>query len=281
MKAVANRFSQAATSYDEHAIFQQEIGDRLVERLDWFRLNPQRILDLGSGTGLLTHLLKKRFPNAQIIGTDIAFGMNAYAQAKISTRFWENKKHYFVTGDIHALPFKPHQFDLVISNCALQWCESLAVFQQAKSMLKPEGLFLFTTLGPDTLIELRKSFQQYDNYAHVHPFLDMHDLGDMLAQVGFLDPVMDRENLTMTYPNLKQLCADLKKTGANNLHLERPKGLVTKTTWQKVSQYYQEKFLTEENQFPATIEVLYGHAFHPQRIPTQVSTTQKITASFA
>jgi malonyl-CoA O-methyltransferase len=269
--AIAHNFSAAAATYDAHACFQQEAAVRLVERLDWFKLAPVNILDLGSGTGLLTELLKKRYPKANIIGVDIALSMNTVARKKHEAKFWERQKYHFICGDAHKLPLKPNSFDLVISNCTLQWCDPLQTFQAIKKVLKPNGLCLFTTLGIDTLKELRASFEGVDNYPHVHPFIDMHLIGDMLVQSGFIDPVMDMEQLTVTYPSLKALCWDLKKTGATNLHQTRASGLMSRQKWQQLITEYAQ-FLTPDKQYPATFEIIYGHAFHPARIATQVQT---------
>lgn len=271
IKAIAHNFSSAAHSYDAHACFQQEAALRLTERLDWFKCKPNRILDIGSGTGLLTELLKHRYPKAHIVGIDLAFGMTHYAQTKFKPKFWAPQHYHFICGDAHQLPLKPHQFDLVISNCALQWCHPLTVFKDLKKVLKPNGLFLFTSLGPDTLHELKASFRAIDTYEHVHPFLDMHDIGDLLVRAGFSDPVMDMERLTLTYPNVRDLCLELKHTGATNIHLSRPNGLMGRSKWAQLKQQY-DAFLTADGQYPATFEIIYGHAFHPEGIATPILT---------
>ncbi|MFO1258037.1 MAG: malonyl-ACP O-methyltransferase BioC [Gammaproteobacteria bacterium] len=271
IKAIAHNFSNAAKSYDAHACFQQEAALRLTDRLDWFKCTPNRILDIGSGTGLLTALLKKRYPKAQIVGLDLAIGMTRYAESKFKPKFWAPKHYHFVCGNAHQLPLRPHQFDLVVSNCALQWCQPLSVFKEIKKAIKPNGLFLFTTLGPDTLYELKNSFRGIDNYEHVHPFVDMHDIGDLLLNAGFNDPVMDAERLTLTYPNIKDLCLELKHTGATNIHQARSSGLMSRSKWQQLKQQY-DKFLTTDKQYPATFEIIYGHAFHPVGITTPILT---------
>lgn len=270
MNLIAHRFGNAAKTYDTHAVFQQEIAKRLLDRLNWFKINPKLILDIGSGTGLITQQLKQRYPHAEIIGVDFAHKMNLYALNAYKKKWWQSARHHFITGDAHLLPFKPHQFDLVISNCALQWCNPVTFFQEVKKSLKPEGLFLFATLGPDTLAELRQSFLTINRPYQVHPFIDMHHLGDRLNHSGLIDAVMDRENLQFTYTSLMQLCQDLKQTGANNIHSERARNLMTRNQWQQVEKYYLQNFESENKQLRATIEVIYGHAFHPKRIPTHI-----------
>ena len=267
--AIAASFSKAAHSYDKAAILQNEIGSRLIDRLQLFRLKPQRILDIGCGTGYLTQKLSGLYPKATIYGVDIAEGMINYA------------KHYhplpsqncYLCCDAEHLPFPDNSFDFIFSNCSLQWLSDLPqIFSHLQRLLNPGGLLLFTTLGPNTLQELRNSFAQLDDYTHVNDFEDMHNLGDALLSANFHDPVMDMEMLTLQYDTVQRLMADLKQTGAHNLNSNRPKHLMSKQYLQKLVHAY-EQYRAVDNYLPASFEVLYGHAFGPETQPQYTDET--------
>ena len=194
-QAIAASFSKAATSYDASAFLQQEVGRRLLERLDYVKLTPERIVDLGCGTGFMTRALEARYKKARILGLDLAHGMAAHAKAQTG---WRSRQS-FAVGDAERLPLPDASVDLILSNLTIQWCGDLdAVFREAKRVLKPGGLFMFTTLGPDTLKELRAAWRVVDGYTHVNAFMDMHDIGDGLVRAKLADPVMDVEHLTLT-----------------------------------------------------------------------------------
>jgi len=220
-RVVRATFARAAASYDAAAVLQREIADRLMERLEYIRITPARILDLGCGTGYVTHLLAKRYRHAQLLGLDLALAM-AHAARRRNTPRWpfalgqQLGRCRFVIADAELLPLADHSMDLIVSSLTLQWCDPDRVFRECRRVLKPGGLFLFTTFGPDTLKELRTAWRAVDNRVHVHDFIDMHDLGDALVRARFADPVMDVEHLTLTYPEVNNLLRELKAIGAHN-----------------------------------------------------------------
>ena len=257
-------FDRAAQTYDDAALIQREIGDRLVERLDYVRLNPQRVLDLGCGTGKISQALLNRYPKAEVIGVDLALSMVKTTQQSAG----DSSQLSGICADVQQLPFQDECAELLISNLMLQWCNDLlAVFQECVRVLRPQGLFTFTTFGPDTLYELRNSWGQIDGYTHASQFVDMHDVGDTLLAAGFRDPVMDREVITVTYPAVKGLLQDLKAIGANNATLGRNRGLTGKQRLQAFYQAY-EAYQLEDGLYPATYEVIYGHAWAPPIKPS-------------
>ncbi len=254
-------FDRAASRYDEVAVLQKEVGQRLLERLDYVRIEPQCILDLGSGTGLCTTALSQRYKKAQIIALDIAPTMLKYAKNKQS---WLEKnftgKQRYICGDADYLPLKDQSVDMIVSNLTLQWCPDLDhTFAELRRVLKPDGLLMFTSLGPDTLKELRRSWQSVDADIHVHTFIDMHDVGDALIRTRFADPVMDMETITMTYQDAHTLMRDLKTLGAHNASTSRPKGLTGRKRIQAMLAAYEQ--FRVDNVLPATYEVVYGQAW--------------------
>ena len=255
--AVRRSFNQAAATYDEAALLQREVATRLLARLDLVKLEPQWILDAGSGTGFSSRALNKRYPKAQVLALDCADAMLRRAR---KNKGWFAKQS-FACGDVECLPLQDHRFDLIVSSLSLQWCNDLdAVFAEFARVLKPGGLLMFSSFGPDTLKELRRAFRQVDGAgAHVSDFIDMHDMGDALVRNHFEMPVMDMEQFTLTYPDVRALMRDLKRIGAHNASTERPRGLMTPRRLQALSAAYEA--FRRDGVLPASYEVVYGHAW--------------------
>jgi malonyl-CoA O-methyltransferase len=254
---ISKSFNLHAAEYQKAAIVQKEIGERLVERLDYLNMTPRYILDLGCGPGYFSKLLKKRYPNAQIIGVDLALMMLHCAHHQQSIF----KKWNLVQADMLRMPFSSGMFDLVFANQVIHWGSSLqAVMQEINRVMNINGCFMFSTLGPDTFRELRHSWSKVHAYAHTNDFADMHDLGDILLSEQFVDPVVDMEMLTVHYDSLPQLLKALKAQGVRNINPERNQGLTGRKAFQAFEEAIQQ-FRTEEGQFPLTYEVVYGHAW--------------------
>ena len=250
-------FEKAAKSYDVAAVLQREIGDRLFQRLDYVKIDPSRVLDLGAGTGYISKQLLQRYPKSKVVAVDIALNM---LKKTAQHRNWLRKASV-VCASAESLPFKPDSFDLVISNLMFQWCDNLAdVFAGINRVLTENSLLTFSTFGPDTLRELRQSWNRVDGYEHTSSFVDMHDVGDSLMQAGFQQPVVDMETITLTYTSLKDLMRDLKNIGASNAGMKRNRGLTGKSAFKSLEEAYQ-KFRTKEGLYPLTYEVIYGHAW--------------------
>ncbi len=255
---IRRAFDRAAETYDEAAALQYEIGDRLIERMDYIRLEPRRILDLGAGTGRFTDALMKRYRGAGVVAVDIAPAM----LERVRQRGGWLHKPMCVCADGERLPFADDSFEFVFSNLMLQWCSDLdPVFTELRRVLAPGGLLMFTTLGPDTLLELRESWQAVDGYTHVSRFTDLHDVGDSLVRTHWAEPVMDSERITVTYRELGRLVRDLKQIGAHNVTGGRPRGMTGRNRWQQFSAAYEAR--REHGVLPASYEVIYGHAWSP------------------
>ena len=264
-RAVRKAFSKAATQYDAAAVMQREVCTRMLERLDYIKQKPATVLDVGSGTGWGTRQLGERYPAAQIVALDIAMGM---LQAARGTSSWWGKlfagnTRQYVCADMEALPIRANSMEMVWSNLAVQWCNDLpATLAELHKVLKVDGLLMFSTFGPDTLKELRTAFHGVDGHNHLNRFADMHDIGDMLVAVGFADPVMDMEYITLTYNDVKAVMQDLRSIGAHNATAGRSTGMMGKQVWHRVLENYER--LRRDGKLPATFEVIYGHAWNPR-----------------
>src|SRR4030095_6518202 len=236
--AVRRAFSRAVPTYDAAAVLQREVGARMAARLDVVKVAPTLILDAGCGTGEAIGELGVRYPGARVVALDLALPMVAAARERVGRgrSLWRRllpqamsgpaHAPWFLCGDLNALPLRGVAVDLAWSNLVLQWVNDLPrVFVEMRRVLKVGGLFTFTTFGPDTLREIRGAFARADGYTHINRFVDMHDIGDMLVHSGFAEPVMDMEQITLTYADPQALLRELKHLGATNATRGRPHGL--------------------------------------------------------
>lgn len=264
-REVRRAFSRAASGYDASAVLQREVCSRMLERLDYVKLQPRRILDAGSGTGWGGRQLGERYAQAEVVALDIAIGMLQVARGTSSwwQKLFAGSSRRFVCADVETLPLAAQGVDMVWSNLALQWCNDLpATFCELHRVLQPEGLLMFSTFGPDTLRELRIAFDGVDGYNHINRFIDMHDIGDMLMAAGFADPVMEMERLTLTYDDVRAVMQDLRGIGAHNATAGRAPGMTGRQKWMRIVQNYET--LRQNGRLPATFEVIYGHAWKPR-----------------
>ena len=254
---VRRSFDRAATTYDAAAVLHAEVRGNLLARLDLMKLAPRVAVDAGAGTGHASQALIRRYPKALIIALDSSQRM---LQAAARRQTWL-RRFARVCADAAHLPLAEGSVDLIISNLMLQWCDPDAVFAEFRRVLAPHGLVSFTTLGPDTLRELRSAWRAADSRTHVNQFIDMHDIGDALVRAGFASPVLDVERYTLTYPDLRRVAADLKDTGAHNATMGRARGLTGRRRFAAVQVAYEA--YRQDGRLPATYEVVFGHAWTP------------------
>jgi malonyl-CoA O-methyltransferase len=260
-RAARRRFDQAAPTYSEAARLEAEVATRMLERLDYVKLAPRRILDAASGPP--GRGLGKRYPQAQVIALDYSLGM-----LRAGKRALFGRNPFLLCGDVERLPLAPDAIDFTWCNMALHWLsDPLPALREFARVLAPEGLLMFSTLGPDTLKELRAAA----GASRVHAFTDMHDLGDMLVAAGFTAPVMDMEMLDIAYRDPASLLADLRASGQTSARADRPRGL----TGRRHGAALRAKLAPK-----ATFEVVYGHAWKGGRKHPDVEPAPKTVRVF-
>jgi malonyl-CoA O-methyltransferase len=257
-RQVRRNFSRAANTYEQHDALQREVQALLLDRLGFYLETPERVIDVGAGPGRGTALLRKRYPKAQLIAMDLALPMLRAAKKNIS---WL-KPFQRVCAEATALPLPDHSVDVLHSNLCFQWIDDLpALFGECVRVLKPGGLLVFSTFGPDTLKELRAAWADADQQPHVSRFLDMHDLGDAMISAGLRDPVLDVDRYTLTYSEPRQLLKELQGLGATNADRERERHLLGKRHYQRMLAAYET--MRVDGRIPATWEVVTAHAWGP------------------
>lgn len=256
---VKRAFSRQAVTYHRAALVQKESAERLDFTLSLMNSSPKRILDIGSGTGFLTALAGQRWKEAAIFCCDMAHDMNLFARGTLDV-----KRVSHITGDAEHLPCGDSSFDLVISNLAFQWVDSLPrAFREVLRVLDKGGEFVFATFGRRTLQELREAYM--DAYVeikgvtprHLHQFPAVHEVGDGLAKLDFQDVIVNVDRLKERYTDAFQLLKSLKSIGADNASCSASSGLGSRKILERMNQVYKEKFSDDKGVY-ATWEILFA-----------------------
>lgn len=234
----------------------REVAAELLDRLAPVRVRPRRVLDLGCGGGALAQELARMYRDADVLGVDFVPGL----LAPMTRRRLFGRRALPVAADVRRLPVADASVDLLVSNLVLPWIDDLpALFREWRRVLRPEGVLMFSTLGPDTLAELREAWSQVDAHPHVHEFADMHDVGDAMLGAGLRDPVMDVDRVRRDYSDVRDLLVSLRVAGSVNAHPARARGLLGRTAWRRLQAVYPAG--PEPGAIQASWEIVYGHAW--------------------
>lgn len=253
---VCRRFDKAADSFDDADFVHGAVRDGLFARLEPLVIDAKTVVDLGCATGAATKPLSKRFRGAHIIAVDLSSRM---LQRCASKQGWLSKTTV-LQADARDLPFDDHSVDVVFSNLMLPWVDDPApVAAEVSRVLRKEGLFLFSTLGPDSLLDLRRAWLAVDDDPHVNSFLDMHDVGDALVRSGLRDPVLDVDRLTVTYESAEALFRDLTAAGARSALRHRRPGLTGRGRFDAMRNALQDA--ATGGRLQLDLELVFGHCW--------------------
>jgi len=254
------RLERAAATIDGADCVAAEAAARLTERLGWLSVAPRVVLDLGAGTTRATAALARVFPDSSIVALDVS-------QALLARAAPGPESIARVVADAHQLPCADASVDLVFANLLLPWVEPDRVLAECVRVLRPGGLALMTTLGPDTLVELRRAWARVDKFIHVHGFVDLHDIGDLAARAGFVEPVVDVDRLTLDYPSVAALVAELRAAGVANSAVGRCPGLVGRGRWAAFEAALAATAAT--GRVAVSVELVFLQAWAPDRAGPQ------------
>ena len=259
---VRMRFDKCVELFNDHDFFHEYCRKNLFERLAPIKINPKIILNIGSATGSGSNLLSKNYKDSQIFNIDLSFGMLKQSLLK------KNKKIKHIQAEASVLPFNDNSIDLIFSNLCMPWLNDLPFFfREIRRVTKKNGLFIFSTLGPDSLLALKKAWAEIDNFSHINNYIDMHIIGDQLMNAGLLDPVLDSERMIIKYDNISSIERDLTCTGARNALTAREGSLTGK---KKYEQFRKKIFPCNTNdKLDIEMEIIYGHAWGRELSPSQ------------
>lgn len=234
----SNNMVWSPLEYASAAVLAREVGEEMLARLEWVTLQPKVIVDLGCGTGDISSQLQTRYPDANVLALDLSGAMIEYAK----------REHHgnCINADAGQLPLRSQSVDLLFANLLFPWYQDInSLLKECHRVLRPDGLILFTAFGPDTLKEWRTILD-----GNIAPFfIDMHDVGDLMLQSGFADPVLDVNYYTLTYREQTSLFQELQNSG------------MLFATPEKIN--LEEITLTEQGTLPVTYELVFAHAFAP------------------
>jgi malonyl-CoA O-methyltransferase len=251
---IRRRFDRAADGFHEADFVHSVTREGLLARMRPMTTDAAVVADLGSATGAAIPLLQKRFRRASVVAVDLSAGMLQVVRGK-RTLF---SRRHAVQADARSLPFADASIDVVFSNLMLPWVDHPdAVFAEVARVLRKGGLFAFSSLGPDSLLEIRRAWRSVDDGEHVNCFPDMHDVGDAVVQAGLLDPVLDVDRLSVRYRSAGALFRDLTAAGARNALRGRQRGLMGRN---RFGRFTDALFATDDD-CALTLELVYGHCW--------------------
>ena len=271
--------NRASTKYKKYDYLFNEVNYRLFDRLKFIKREFASTLEIGSRTGNTINLFNKKKDIKKIFISDISKEMLLIAKKRQT-----DKQKIFLSLDEENLPFNNKQFNLVFSNLYLHWSNDLfKVLNEIYRILKPDGLFLCSIFGSETLNELKYSLCSAEDKIsksispRVSPFIRLQDAGVLLQKVGFQLPVIDKDNIKIFYDDIFSLMKDLKGMGESNSLIDRKKNFTTKKLFSVANEIYKKKF-SKNKKIYATFEILYfiGWAKHSsQQNPKKPGSAKK------
>ncbi len=251
-RALLRQRIQRAVRQGPETFLATEATREIIERLDLIVRDFPLAADLGGSFGVIAEALANHLRVGQTIRLDRIMTTAA------------------VVGDEEWLPLKPHTFDLIVSAGGLGFVNDLpGALIQIENALKPDGLFMATVAGADTLKELRQAFATAETEClggvspRVAPFVDVRDAGDLLQRAGFALPVTDSKTLTVRYDTVFDLIRDLRGMAATNILKERLKRPLRRDVALRLAEIYSEQFSDSDGRVRATFELVFLLGWSP------------------
>ena len=253
-RAVRLHRDRSAARWDSHRFLVDEVGARLLDRLNDVNRDFSEVLDLG----------------CRATGIETRRGIGRVVSADLSEAAVRRAPPLRVVADEEALPFADGAFDLVVSNFVLHWVNDLpGALLQIRRALKPDGLLLAAMPGGETLHELRRSLLEAEAAVEggasprASPFADVRDAGALMQRAGFALPVVDTDQITVTYGDALALMRDLRFMGESNAVNARRKCATRRETLFAAAARYRDLFAGSDGRLPATFEILFMTAWAP------------------
>ena len=273
--AAMRRFNRASALFDGADAVHRLARVRLFERLQLLKFEPSVVIDLGAATGKASAELAAEFPKARTFAVDRSLAMLAKAKAR---RGGEGRFTVLV-GHAENLPFSNNSVDLIFANLLLPWCAPDLFFAEAARVLHEDGLLSFSTVGPDTLIEVRRAWASVDDAIHVHGFIDMHDIGDLALRAGLTEPVMDVDRIKVTYKDVGSFVADMRACGAGNVAAGRRATFTSRGRWVAFGDALEST--RRDGRFALTVELIFGQVWGRIRSEDRSKDTAEATYPLA
>ena len=253
---VRSNFDRAAGRFTGADFVHRAAADGLMQRLQPIAVTPGYVVDLGSALGTGSKQLARRFPKARILSVDRSSQMLSAAKR---TRGWFSRVRE-LQANACQLPLRNSSVDFVFANMLMPWIDDLSgLFGEIARVLSKDGVFVFSTLGPDSLTVLRQAWSNVDDDLHVHHFADMHNLGDAMMHAGLGDPVLDIDCLSISYRNAEALFTDLAVAGGRSSLRDRRPTLTGKDRFARFRKHLEAAAI--EGVIEVKLELVYGHAF--------------------
>ncbi|MBL41808.1 MAG: SAM-dependent methyltransferase [Rhodospirillaceae bacterium] len=232
----------------------KEIGQRLVSKINDVNRDFDKVIEITNKPKIIKNILvENNFFSSKKINNLISLGINGDIEI--------NQEY---------IPVAHNTIDLVISNLTFHWANDLVgILYQINQTLKPDGFFLASLFGENTLIELKESFKLAENeiigksFQRVSPFIDIKTSGDLLQRTGFNLCVSDLDKIQIKYNNPIDLLNELRSMGETNILSSRQKSFLRKDILRKAMEIYEKKF-SDNNKVIATFDVVYlsGWKYH-------------------
>ena len=270
--------ARAANAFHKYSFLKEEAVKRIVDRIDIIRRDFELCLDIGAHDGQLFDRLRSLNKIRKLIQSD---PVEAF---KIS------KKQPFVVHNFNILPFKESSFDAIFSSLNFHAVDDLpGLMSQIRFLLKPDGLCLVNFFGGNSLFELRAALAEAESEIvggsniRCMPMADIRDVGALIGRAGLSLPVADSDRLTVSYPNMFSLMADLRGMGEQNATLGRTRRPTRRSIFLLAAEIYQKRFSLPNGKIPASFEIitLTGWAPHKsQQKPLRPGEGDKNMADF-